>query len=138
MHTRCCEELDKVKSVTIRAGETYEYNIADGYADTPCLIECFFRCNAPLVGAVYVGNGVWNGQEFMKGRLQQVTDFATVNVSVAAGVVPGFYIEYNGGIGRALLIRNNMDVNMTDVFFSIRKLVTITTDQSKAPGKQYG
>jgi len=138
MHTRCCEELDKVKSVTIRAGETYEYNIADGYADTPCLIECFFRCNAPTNGNMLVGNGVWNGQEFMKGRLQRVATFNDVNDSVANGVTPGFFIEYPGGIGRALLIVNKLDVNVTDLFFSIRKLVTITTDQSKAPGKQYG
>jgi len=137
MHTRCCEELDKLNNISIAASSTFEHNFS-GIDDVPCFIEAFFQCNAPTSGALYTGNRVWDGAEFLSGRLIEVATFSQIAISVGAGLRGGFFIEYPGGIGRGLLIRNNLDVNVSQMFISIRKLITITEKNKNVEGAQYG
>ena len=137
MHSRCCEELDKINNIAIAAASTFEYNFSQ-IDDVPCFIEAFFQCNAPTSGALYTGNKVWTGAEFFSGRLVEVATFSQIAISVGAGLRGGFFVEYPGGIGRGLLIRNNLDVNVSQMFISIRKLITITEKNKNVEGAQYG
>lgn len=137
MHSRCCEELDKINNVSILASSTFEYNFS-GIDDIPCFVEAFFQCNAPNLGSLYIGNRIWTGSEFLSGRLVEVATFSQIAISIGAGVRGGFFVEYPGGIGRGLLIRNNLDVNISQMFISIRKLITITEKNKNVEGKQYG
>lgn len=138
MHTRCCEELISGRFTIIQHDSFFSLDQRRWSIDTtlvetvPAIVEVRFDCPSnPGSGNVTVTNGVWNGSETLEGNAITAITSALVTTTRNLGVLPGFTVQYPGGIGRSFTIHNRLNQEMINGFVSIRKLVSLQTESAE-------
>lgn len=124
MHTICCEQFESIKYFSVKSGEVFRKDFL-GYENVPCIVECRFDCASPIIGNMYVGTVLYDLQKSRPGNLKTVRSFAEVALDIKAVGSSGFSVEIPQGIGRGLIIYNDLNVNITDCFVSIKYMFNL-------------
>lgn len=136
MHTRCCDELIKLQGGFIAANTATYYSLilnTMGIESVPAIVE--FRATpsaAPAAGNLFFFTQLWDGNKIRNGNLTIAVSGTDIATCFNNGFDVGAVIEFPNGIGRGFGLHNNTLITFSDVFISIRRMVTVTITESEA------
>lgn len=136
MHTRCCDELIKLQGGFIADSKSMDHSLVlntMGIESVPAIVE--FRATpsaAPAAGNLFFFTQLWDGGKVRNGNLKIAVSGTDIATCFNNGFDVGIVIEFPNGIGRGFGLYNDTLITFSDVFISIRRMVTVTIPESEA------